>query len=405
VDSYHQDLFVGKERTKRHLIAALALIQIMEATTQQPPVPRPLVLVIDDEQSVRQHIRIVLEHFFGAKAIETDSSKEALELAVQHDFDLVTSDLTRPHMDGFKFLAAFERIKPRVPVIIISAVSGFENRARALGAFGCLNKPFNAEELNLIASEAFGARKAGYPWNQAEVPVLDGAMSKLNELMQNLKSRIKGSISLVRASDTNRVLLLIDESVVNPAVVMENSVNAAYFIEEVGSALVGLEGFPGGNVFDTTSRTYSEKRHSSQFNSQDLIFTIFAKDRVFDGDTLFAWDMVHQAKVQTVGVDSPELFREIKETAHSTEETAQHPNQLLRSRHMLKSLLWEAAQLDWPPCIMLNAGSRHISDIENAINGEFADLALRNYTVLRLRSTSFSITQPPLRVRPGLPLP
>src|SRR6267378_640501 len=88
----------------------------------------PLVLVIDDEQSVRQHIRMVLEHFFGAKAIETDSSKEALELAVQHDFDLVTSDLTRPHMDGFKFLAAFERIKARVPVIIISAALNADNK-------------------------------------------------------------------------------------------------------------------------------------------------------------------------------------------------------------------------------------------------------------------------------------
>src|SRR4051812_8030987 len=112
--------------------------------------------------------------------------------------------------------------------------------------------------------------------------------------------------------------------------------------------------------------------------------------------------MVHQPKVHTVGVDSPELFREIKETAHSIEEMAQHPNQVLRSHHMLQSLLREAAQLDWPACVMLNAGARHISDIEKAVNGEFADdVSLRNYTVLRMRSASFSLTQP-VRLKQGL---
>src|SRR5258708_3599490 len=120
----------------------------MEATTQQPPVSRPLVLVIDDEQTVRQHIRMVLEHFFNAKVIETDSSEEALGLDVQHDFDLVTSDLTRPGMRGFEFLLAFKKARPNVPVIIISAaldLAGMET-ARAFGAFGSLQKPFTVEQ-------------------------------------------------------------------------------------------------------------------------------------------------------------------------------------------------------------------------------------------------------------------
>jgi len=368
----------------------------------------PLVLVIDDEQSVRQHIRMVLEHFFGAKAIETDSSEEALELAVQHDFDLVTSDLTRPGMRGFEFLLAFRKARPNVPVIIISAaldLAGIE-RARAFGAFGGLQKPFTVEQFREMSNEALAARRAGYPQEQAEVPVFDGAMRNLNELMRSLKPRIKGTLSLVRASDPTHVLVLIEEHHNNGAVIHENMANARYFIDQVGCALVGFEGFAGGNVFDTSSRKYTEKRHSSRFNGQDLILAIFSKDRGFDSDTAFAWDMVHQPKAHTVGIDSPELFREIKEEAHRDEEMAQHPNQLLRSHHMLKSLLWDAAQLDWPACVMLNAGARHISDIEKAVNGEFADDgALRNYTVLRMRSASFSITQRLLRVAQDLPLP
>src|SRR5258706_13684086 len=105
----------------------------------------PLILVIDDNPEPRRSIRIILEHFFGANVIEAASSKEARELATQHDFDLVTSDLMRASMNGFKFLPVFKRLRPAVPVVIISTalnIGDAKEQVRTLGAFASLEKPF-----------------------------------------------------------------------------------------------------------------------------------------------------------------------------------------------------------------------------------------------------------------------
>ena len=118
---------------------------------------QPLTLVVDDGEGPRQAIRIMLEHL-GARVIEAATSQEALELAVRHNFDLVTSDLTRAPVDGFKFLQIFKWLQPTVPVIIISAVLNPANKesATSMGAFACLDKPFTLKQLRQIVESALG---------------------------------------------------------------------------------------------------------------------------------------------------------------------------------------------------------------------------------------------------------
>jgi two-component system response regulator PilR (NtrC family) len=118
---------------------------------------QPLTLVVDDGEGPRQAIRIMLEHL-GARVIEAATSQEALELAVRHNFDLVTSDLTRAPVDGFKFLQIFKWLQPTVPVIIISAVlnPANEESATSMGAFACLGKPFTLQQLRPVVESALG---------------------------------------------------------------------------------------------------------------------------------------------------------------------------------------------------------------------------------------------------------
>jgi len=130
----------------------------------------PLMLVIDDNEEPRRAIRKMLEALVGATVMEAESSAQAFELATQHDFDLVTSDLARQPMNGHKFLAAFKNIRPNVPVIILSAVLDVgdnRERALALGAFGCLDKPFTAQQLMDLVGDALGLESSrGWrdPW-------------------------------------------------------------------------------------------------------------------------------------------------------------------------------------------------------------------------------------------------
>jgi len=110
---------------------------------------QPLTLVVDDNEGPRRAIRLMLEQLVAARVIEAATSQKALELAVQHNFDLVTSDLTRAPIDGLKFLQILKWLRPTVPVIIISAVLNPANKesATSMGAFACLDKPFTLKQL------------------------------------------------------------------------------------------------------------------------------------------------------------------------------------------------------------------------------------------------------------------
>ncbi len=118
------------------------------------------MLVIDDNEEPRREIRKMLEALVGAKVMEAESSSQAFELATQQDFDLVTSDLTRAPMDGFKFLPVFTKLRPTVPVIILSTALHGNNKefVRQLGAFACIEKPVTFEQLREVVEDALGLK-------------------------------------------------------------------------------------------------------------------------------------------------------------------------------------------------------------------------------------------------------
>lgn len=123
---------------------------------------RPRVLVVDDCECVRAAIGIVLRMKAGVRAVGVATSAEALRLAKRRRFDLVTTDLCRPGMDGLDFLRAFKTTHPTVPVVVISGVLDEANmrRARSLRAFECLPKPFTYRELLSVVRAALARGKA-----------------------------------------------------------------------------------------------------------------------------------------------------------------------------------------------------------------------------------------------------
>jgi len=112
---------------------------------------RAAVLVVDDEEVVRELFRETLEEL-GHSVITAETGAEGLELVKQQDFALVFLDLKMPGMDGAELLRQIKTIKPRLPVTIITGYPDSELMMRALaqGPFGVMNKPFG--EADIVAA-------------------------------------------------------------------------------------------------------------------------------------------------------------------------------------------------------------------------------------------------------------
>lgn len=115
----------------------------------------PLILIVDDEQSIRKLLRRVLERE-GYRVIEANDGREAVHIALEKRPDLGLFDLKMPEMDGVEALRAVREEGLEVPVIMLTAHSTVESAVEAmkLGAFDYLKKPFDVEEMKLIVKKA-----------------------------------------------------------------------------------------------------------------------------------------------------------------------------------------------------------------------------------------------------------
>jgi FixJ family two-component response regulator len=118
---------------------------------------RPLIAVVDDEQSVRKSLRRLLV------ASELDatvyaSGQEFLDSLGGHQPDCLVLDLQMPGLTGLEVQRALARARVRFPTIIITAHDEPETRARCLaaGAVAYLCKPLHDELLLDAITTAVG---------------------------------------------------------------------------------------------------------------------------------------------------------------------------------------------------------------------------------------------------------
>lgn len=114
------------------------------------------ILVVDDSQSVRQLVTIILEDA-GYQVAEAADGAQAIEVARESGFDLVLTDLNMPHVDGISLireLRARDDFK-RMPIIMLTTESqvSFKDEAKQAGATGWIVKPFVADKLLAVISK------------------------------------------------------------------------------------------------------------------------------------------------------------------------------------------------------------------------------------------------------------
>jgi two-component system, OmpR family, alkaline phosphatase synthesis response regulator PhoP len=106
------------------------------------------ILVIEDDPAIRRGLVDALA-FAGYRPLEAADGVQGRSRAVTVDCDLVLLDLVLPGADGLEILAVIRAARPTLPVIIMTARGGEDDRTRGLelGADDYVVKPFSIKEL------------------------------------------------------------------------------------------------------------------------------------------------------------------------------------------------------------------------------------------------------------------
>jgi DNA-binding response OmpR family regulator len=118
------------------------------------PTSAKTVLICEDDQHLRQLIRVVIGE--GFHYVEAHDGDEAVELALALRPQLIILDLMLPKRSGTEVLTAIRQELPpdQTHVILVSAWPDADEAAVQGGADGFLSKPFEPEELAAMASKA-----------------------------------------------------------------------------------------------------------------------------------------------------------------------------------------------------------------------------------------------------------
>jgi two-component system response regulator HydG len=131
----------------------------MSAVIGPPRSPRPRILVVDDEQSTREALGVLLRQD-GFEVALASSGEEALKQLSREAPDVLITDLRMPGMDGVTLLERAREHFPDLIVFLMTAYADVETGIRAMqaGAEDYLTKPLRIEELIVILGRALERR-------------------------------------------------------------------------------------------------------------------------------------------------------------------------------------------------------------------------------------------------------
>ena len=116
------------------------------------------ILIVDDEPSVGDALRLVLESN-GYEVVLVTNGMDGIDQARKRRFGFSVVDLFLTDISGFQVITDIHNLQPEIPILLITAHGSPQvfAEAKKLGAIGALSKPFPpAEILKLIDSHLHG---------------------------------------------------------------------------------------------------------------------------------------------------------------------------------------------------------------------------------------------------------
>ena len=113
------------------------------------------VLIVDDDPDILTALQDLLEHD-GFLVTAVSTCRDALTRVRTANFAAVLLDIGLPDGDGLLVLETIQAIAPSLPVIVLTAFTSQDYRAKSLsrGAFSYLTKPYNRDEIRTVVRRA-----------------------------------------------------------------------------------------------------------------------------------------------------------------------------------------------------------------------------------------------------------
>ncbi len=168
--------------------------------------PAGNILVADDDAA----IRTVLNQALSRAGYEVRSTSNAATLwrwISQGDGDLVITDVVMPDENAFDLLPRIKKLRPELPVIVMSAQNTFMTAIRASerGAYEYLPKPFDLKELTAIVGRALAEPKERVPNNKVDdfdsIPLI-GRSPAMQEIYRVLARLMQTDLTVMIAGES-----------------------------------------------------------------------------------------------------------------------------------------------------------------------------------------------------------
>ncbi|MFB0508350.1 MAG: sigma-54-dependent transcriptional regulator [Thermodesulfobacteriota bacterium] len=116
---------------------------------------KPVILVVDDDEVMRQTLSDVLKKK-GYAVSTAETGGQTISSIKEQLFDLVLLDIRLPDMDGLDVLKGIKEIESDLMVIVMTAYSDVQTAVMAMksGAYDYIDKPFELEELKILIQKA-----------------------------------------------------------------------------------------------------------------------------------------------------------------------------------------------------------------------------------------------------------
>ena len=162
------------------------------------------ILVIDDERSIRNTLKDILEFEKYQVELAEDGFK-ALELLKSNDFDVILCDIKMPGMDGIEVLQKIEELKHDTPVIMISGHGNIDTAVESIkkGAFDYIEKPLDLNRLLITLRNAMDKSEL-----ITETKVLRKKANKHFDIVGNSPAIQKVKEMIDRVADTDARILI-----------------------------------------------------------------------------------------------------------------------------------------------------------------------------------------------------
>jgi two-component system nitrogen regulation response regulator NtrX len=171
--------------------------------------PRPRILVIDDESAIRDSLKMTLE-YNGFEFISAATGQEGLALAERDAPDLVLLDIKMPGMDGMDVLGRLRSLNEAIPVVMISGHGTTSTAVEAIkrGAVDFLDKPFESTDRLLVTIG--NALEQGRL--KDENKTLKKAVEIRHQMIGDSPALKQVTAAIGRAAPTNATVLITGES-------------------------------------------------------------------------------------------------------------------------------------------------------------------------------------------------